>query len=113
MSVLSKSRPVSRDPPGRAAVSASQPTTSSIGVTMPSDCTTAPIQPIQPTREIAADRPRSGLSVPRGLLAGTVVAVALVWGPYLIIPGSSRLSALVQSRVYLRLLTLTIRTHLP
>jgi len=84
---------------------------------MPSDCTTAPIQPIhpiqsiqpiQPIREIAADRPRSGLSVPRGLIAGTLVAVALVWGPYLIIPGSSRLSALVQSGVYLGLLTLTI-----
>jgi hypothetical protein len=50
----------------------------------------------------------SGLSVPRGLIAGTVVAVALVWGPYALIPHSSRLSALVQSAIYLALLVLTI-----
>jgi deazaflavin-dependent oxidoreductase (nitroreductase family) len=60
------------------------------------------------TRETTAARPGSGLSVPRGLLAGTVVAVALVWGPYALIPHSSRLSALVQSGVYLALLALTI-----
>jgi deazaflavin-dependent oxidoreductase (nitroreductase family) len=77
---------------------------------MPRDCTAPiqPIHPIQPIRQIAAARPRSGLSVPRGLIAGTLVAVALVWGPYAIIPGSSRLSALVQSGIYLGLLTLTI-----
>jgi deazaflavin-dependent oxidoreductase (nitroreductase family) len=92
---------------------------------MPTDCT-APIQPIhptppihpappihpvplmRPTRENTAARPRSGLSVPRGLIAGTLVAVALVWGPYAIIPRSSLLSALVQSGIYLALLVLTI-----
>jgi deazaflavin-dependent oxidoreductase (nitroreductase family) len=83
---------------------------------MPRDCT-APIQPIQPirplwparpTRDNAAARSGSGLSVPRGLIAGTLVAVALVWGPYAIIPRSSLLSALVQSGIYLGLLVLTI-----
>src|SRR5580658_3821154 len=83
---------------------------------MPRDCT-APIQPIQPirplwparpTRDNAAARSGSGLSVPRGLIAGTLVAVALVWGPYAIIPRSSLLSALVQSGIYLGLLLLTI-----
>jgi deazaflavin-dependent oxidoreductase (nitroreductase family) len=53
-------------------------------------------------------RPRSRFSVPRGLIAGTLVAVALVWGPYFVIPRSSLLSALVQSGIYLGLLVLTI-----
>jgi len=57
----------------------------------------APVQP----------RTRSRFSVPRGLLAGTLVATALVWGPYLIIPGSSLLSAYVQTGIYLGLLLLT------
>jgi hypothetical protein len=52
--------------------------------------------------------PRSRFSVPRGLIAGTLVATALVWGPYAIIPHSSRLSAFVQSGIYLGLLVLTI-----
>jgi hypothetical protein len=46
--------------------------------------------------------------VPRGLIAGTLVAAALVWGPYAIIPGSSLLSAQVQTGIYLGLLLLTI-----
>jgi hypothetical protein len=33
---------------------------------------------------------RSRFSVPRGLLAGTLIATALVWGPYLILPGRLR-----------------------
>jgi deazaflavin-dependent oxidoreductase (nitroreductase family) len=53
-------------------------------------------------------RPRSGFSVPRGLIAGTLVATALVWGPYVIIPRSSLLSAQVQTGIYLGLLLLTI-----
>ena len=53
-------------------------------------------------------RPRSGFSVPRGLIAGTLVAAALVWGLYAISPGASLLSALVQSGIYLGLLVLTI-----
>jgi hypothetical protein len=59
---------------------------------------------MRPTPENTAAHPRSGLSVPRGLIAGTLVAVALVWGPYAVIPRSSLLSALVQSGVYLALL---------
>ena len=61
-----------------------------------------------PTQNNTTARPRSRFSVPRGLIAGTLVAVALVWGPYAILPGSSRLSALVQSGIYLGLLVLTI-----
>jgi deazaflavin-dependent oxidoreductase (nitroreductase family) len=53
-------------------------------------------------------RLRSRLSVPRGLLAGTLAAAALVWVPYALIPGSSRLSAFAQSGIYLGLLVLTI-----
>jgi deazaflavin-dependent oxidoreductase (nitroreductase family) len=61
-----------------------------------------------PIQQNTAARPRSRFSLPRGLIAGTLVAVALVWGPYAILPGSSRLSALVQSGIYLGLLVLTI-----
>jgi deazaflavin-dependent oxidoreductase (nitroreductase family) len=67
-----------------------------------------PVWPLRPARENTAARPGPGLSVPRGLIAGTLVAVALVWGPYAIIPRSSLLSALVQSGIYLGLLVLTI-----
>jgi deazaflavin-dependent oxidoreductase (nitroreductase family) len=65
---------------------------------------------IQPTRPTAPTRPETGarFSVPRGLIAGTIVAVALVWGPYVVIPGSSRLLALVETGVYLALLVLTV-----
>jgi deazaflavin-dependent oxidoreductase (nitroreductase family) len=83
---------------------------------MPNDCITpvtpvtptTPIQPMRPIRISTASRRGSRLSVPRGLIAGTLVAVALVWGPYAAIPHSSRLSALVQSGIYLSLLVLTI-----
>ena len=61
-----------------------------------------------PTQNNTTARPRSRFSVPRGLIAGTLVATALVWGPYEIIPHSSLLSALVQSGLYLGLLVLTI-----
>jgi len=66
-----------------------------------------PTRPTRPTRPTAA-RPRARLTVPRGLIAGTLVATALVWGPYAVLPGSSLLSALVQTGVYLALLMLTI-----
>jgi deazaflavin-dependent oxidoreductase (nitroreductase family) len=46
--------------------------------------------------------------VPRGLIAGTLAATALVWVPYAIIPGSSLRSAEVQTGIYLGLLLLTI-----
>jgi deazaflavin-dependent oxidoreductase (nitroreductase family) len=55
----------------------------------------------------ARARPRTGFSVPRGLIAGTLAATALVWGPYLLIPGSSLVSAQVQTGVYLGLFLLT------
>jgi deazaflavin-dependent oxidoreductase (nitroreductase family) len=50
-------------------------------------------------------------SMPRGLAAGTLAALALVWGPYLLIAGSSRLSALVQTAVYAALLVLTVSSR--
>jgi deazaflavin-dependent oxidoreductase (nitroreductase family) len=46
--------------------------------------------------------------VPRGLVAGTLAATALVWVPYALIPRSSLLSAEVQTGIYLALLLLTI-----
>ena len=61
-----------------------------------------------PNRNSTMARPRSGFSVPRGLIAGTLVAAGLVWGLYAIGPGASLLSALVQSGIYLGLLVLTI-----
>ena len=61
-----------------------------------------------PTRKSGTARPRSGFSVPRGLITGTLVATALVWGPYAVIPGSSLLSAQEQTGIYLGLLLLTI-----
>jgi deazaflavin-dependent oxidoreductase (nitroreductase family) len=59
-----------------------------------------------PIRESTTARPRSRFSVPRGLIAGTLVATALVWGLYAITRGSL-LFALVQSGIYLGLLLLT------
>jgi deazaflavin-dependent oxidoreductase (nitroreductase family) len=54
----------------------------------------------------AVRRPR--FSVPRGLIAGTIAAAALVWGQYELLPGGSLLSALVQSGLYVALLVLTV-----
>jgi len=51
---------------------------------------------------------RSRFTVPRGLLAGTLVATALVWGPYELVPHSSLLSAEIQTGLYIALLLLTI-----
>jgi deazaflavin-dependent oxidoreductase (nitroreductase family) len=67
-----------------------------------------PLDLTAPTRTNTTARPRFRFSVPRGLIAGTLVATALVWGPYAIIPGSSLLFAQVQSGIYLGLLLLTI-----
>jgi deazaflavin-dependent oxidoreductase (nitroreductase family) len=52
--------------------------------------------------------PAARFSIPRGLIAGTLVAAALVWVPYAIIPGSSLLSAEVQTGIYAGLLALTV-----
>jgi deazaflavin-dependent oxidoreductase (nitroreductase family) len=56
----------------------------------------------------AAMSPVRRFSVPRGLIVGTIAAVALVWGPYEVIPGSSLLMAQVETGIYLGLLLLTI-----
>lgn len=61
-----------------------------------------------PARTLTAHRPGSRFSAPRGLIAGTLAATALVWGPYAIIPGSSLMSAQVQTGIYVGLLLLTI-----
>jgi hypothetical protein len=68
---------------------------------MPVDLATTPVHTTTTTR------PKSRFHVPRGLLAGTAVALALVWGPYALGLGS-RLGALVQSGAYLALVVLTI-----
>jgi deazaflavin-dependent oxidoreductase (nitroreductase family) len=60
-----------------------------------------------PTRKNTIARPGFRFSVPRGLIAGTLAAMALVWGPYAIIPGSSLLFAQIQTGIYLGLLLLT------
>ena len=75
---------------------------------MPGDRTVMPGDRTVPNRNSTMARPRSGFSVPRGLIAGTLVAAGLVWGLYAIGPGASLLSALVQSGIYLGLLVLTI-----
>ena len=56
----------------------------------------------------ATARPGRSFRVPRGLVAGTLVAAALVWGPYALIPHSSLFSAQVQTAVYLALFLLTV-----
>lgn len=50
-------------------------------------------------------------SMPRGLAGGTLAALALVWGPYMLIASSSLISALVQTGVYAGLLVLTVRSR--
>ena len=62
--------------------------------------------PVRTTTTAPGRGPR--FSVPRGLLTGTLVAAALVWGPYALIPRSSLLSAQIQTGIYLGLLLLTI-----
>jgi deazaflavin-dependent oxidoreductase (nitroreductase family) len=47
-------------------------------------------------------------SAPRGLIVGTLIAVALTWALFELIPGSSLLSAQVQTGVFLGLLLLTV-----
>jgi deazaflavin-dependent oxidoreductase (nitroreductase family) len=68
---------------------------------MPSDRTT-------PARQTTPTRPRPRFSVPRGLIAGTLAAIGLTWGLYAIQPGASRLSAMVQTGIFLGLLLLTV-----
>ncbi|HEX3516843.1 MAG TPA: nitroreductase/quinone reductase family protein [Trebonia sp.] len=56
----------------------------------------------------ATARPRSRFSAPRGLIVGTLIAIALTWVLFEVIPGSSLLSAQVQTGIFLGLLLLTI-----
>jgi deazaflavin-dependent oxidoreductase (nitroreductase family) len=67
-----------------------------------------PLDRTIPTQKTTAHRLGSRFSVPRGLIAGTLAATALVWVPYALIPRSSLLSAQVQTGIYLSLLVLTI-----
>ena len=46
--------------------------------------------------------------LPRGLGAGTIAALALVWVPYALFPGRGLTASLVQSGVYVALLGLTV-----
>jgi deazaflavin-dependent oxidoreductase (nitroreductase family) len=65
------------------------------------------LDPTVPTRKTTVHRPGTGFSVPRGLIAGTIVASALVWGQYAAGLGTSLLSAQVQTGIFLGLLLLT------
>ena len=51
---------------------------------------------------------RPDFRLPRGLLGGAVAATTLAWAMYLVGPGGSRLTALVQTGVYLALVLLTV-----
>jgi deazaflavin-dependent oxidoreductase (nitroreductase family) len=64
-----------------------------------------------PTEYSTSARIGARWSMPRGLAAGMLAALALVWGPYLLIAGSSLRSALVQSAVYAGLLVLTVSSR--
>jgi deazaflavin-dependent oxidoreductase (nitroreductase family) len=65
-----------------------------------------PLDPTVPTRKTSA-HPGTRFSVPRGLIAGTIVASALVWGQYAAGLGTSMLSAQVQTSIFVGLLLLT------
>src|ERR1700722_9332297 len=67
-----------------------------------------PLPPIPPVRPAAIARPSSRFSVPRGRIPGSIAAAALGWGQYALLPGFSRLSAYVQSGIYVGLLLLTV-----
>src|SRR5580700_738110 len=66
----------------------------------------APVDRAAPTQPNTPGRPRSRFRAPRGLTAGTLVAIALSWALYKIIPGSSLLSAQVQTGIFVGLLLL-------
>ena len=51
------------------------------------------------------------MTIPRGLLTGTVAAMALVWGLFAIDPGRNLISSGVQTAVYAGLLALTARSR--
>ncbi len=51
------------------------------------------------------------MTIPRGLLTGTLAAMALVWGLFAIDPGRNLISSGVQTAVYAGLLALTARSR--
>ena len=51
------------------------------------------------------------MTIPRGFLAGTAAAMALVWGLYAIDPGRNLVSSSVQTALYAGLLVLTARSR--
>lgn len=51
------------------------------------------------------------MTPPRGLVAGTIAAMALVWGPFALDPGRNLVSAAVQTAIYAGLLVLTARSR--
>jgi deazaflavin-dependent oxidoreductase (nitroreductase family) len=51
------------------------------------------------------------MTLPRGLVTGTMAALALIWGIFAITPGSGIVSPIVQSGVYLALLAVTARSR--
>lgn len=51
------------------------------------------------------------MGIPRGILAGTMVAVGLAWAPFVLLPGSGLVPPVVQSVVYLGLVVLTARSR--
>lgn len=51
--------------------------------------------------------PYKRITLPRGLAAGTMAALALTWGVFAVDPSHSLVSALVQSGIYLALLAIT------
>ncbi len=55
--------------------------------------------------------PYDCIRIPRGLIAGTTAALALVWGIYALTPGRGITSAIVQSGIYLALLAITARSR--
>ena len=59
-------------------------------------------------QQSATARPRSRFSAPRGMIAGTLIAIALSWALFEILPGSNLLSTQVQTGIFLGLLVLTI-----
>jgi deazaflavin-dependent oxidoreductase (nitroreductase family) len=51
------------------------------------------------------------MMIPRGLLTGTAAAMALVWGLYALLPGSSIVFSGVQTALYAGLVVLTVQSR--
>lgn len=51
------------------------------------------------------------MNIPSGLASGTVVALALAWAPFVLLPGSGLTAPVTQTALYLALLLLTARSR--